>query len=151
MNDNIEEKFKEILESMELPIELVLVTKSFKKHASVFCIKNLLFRIGFDKELIFQVTSDYHDLFSSGEVKDRWLEIDISSIDELAGYSTQIQQIFESELNKVHGDAFHCCSRYLECSENKACVHSDFIFSLSCHYRLQLKRNRVFFGANRNI
>lgn len=44
-----------------------------------------------------------------------------------------------------------CCSRYLECSDAKACVHPDKSFALGCGYRQILSSGRIFFGTNRNV
>lgn len=44
-----------------------------------------------------------------------------------------------------------CCSRYLECSDAKACVHPDKSFALGCGYRQILSSGRIFYGKNRNI
>lgn len=44
-----------------------------------------------------------------------------------------------------------CCSRYMECSDAKCCVHPDKSFALGCGYRRILSSGRVFYGKNRNI
>ena len=44
-----------------------------------------------------------------------------------------------------------CCSRYMECSDAKTCVHPDKVFALDCGYRKVLNSGRVFYGKNRNI
>lgn len=44
-----------------------------------------------------------------------------------------------------------CCSRYLECSDAKACTHPDKTFALGCGYRKILVSGRIFYGENRNI
>lgn len=44
-----------------------------------------------------------------------------------------------------------CCSRYMECSNAKACTHPDKVFALECGYRKVLNSGRIFYGENRNI
>ena len=44
-----------------------------------------------------------------------------------------------------------CCSRYMECSNAKTCVHPDKGFALACGYKKILASGRVFYGVNRNI
>lgn len=44
-----------------------------------------------------------------------------------------------------------CCSRYLECSNAKTCVHPDKAFALVCGYRRILSSGKIFYGENRNI
>lgn len=44
---------------------------------------------------------------------------------------------------------FDCCSRYMECSDAKHCVHPDPDFAISCGYRRMLNRGIIFYGTNR--
>lgn len=44
-----------------------------------------------------------------------------------------------------------CCSRYLECSDAKTCVHPDKGVALLCGYRRILNSGRIFYGKNRNV
>lgn len=44
-----------------------------------------------------------------------------------------------------------CCSRYMECSDAKKCVHPDKVFALDCGYRKILDSGRIFYGDNRNV
>nr|DAL91802.1 MAG TPA: hypothetical protein [Caudoviricetes sp.] len=46
---------------------------------------------------------------------------------------------------------FSCCSRYMECSDAKICIHPDKNAALGCYYRRVLHSGRVFYGKNRNI
>ena len=54
------------------------------------------------------------------------------------------------ETVKQQGKDFDCCDRYMECSDARQCVRSDFRAFL-CGYRKVLKSGRVFFGKNRNV
>lgn len=44
--------------------------------------------------------------------------------------------------------AFSCCSRYLECSNAKRCIHPDPLFSFCCFYNKNLKQGNIFYGKN---
>lgn len=44
-----------------------------------------------------------------------------------------------------------CCSRYLECSNAKQCVHPDPAFALGCGYRKVMASGKIYYGENRNI
>lgn len=46
---------------------------------------------------------------------------------------------------------FDCCSRYIQCSDAKVCIHPDPKLSMLCGYRRILKSGRIFYGENRNI
>lgn len=45
-------------------------------------------------------------------------------------------------------DAFGCCSRYRQCSDEKRCVISDYTHSAHCAYRKNLENGRIFYGKN---
>lgn len=51
----------------------------------------------------------------------------------------------------LSSDPFGCCSRYVECSDQKKCIHPDFIFAASCQYKRNLEQGRIFYGKNKNI
>ena len=44
-----------------------------------------------------------------------------------------------------------CCSRYMECSDVKHCVHPEPALALKCGYRKILSSGRIYYGENRNI
>ena len=44
-----------------------------------------------------------------------------------------------------------CCSRYMECSNAKRCIHPDPSFALVCGYRKILASGKIYYGENRNI
>ena len=49
-------------------------------------------------------------------------------------------------------ELFGCCSKYLECSDQKKCLHENsFYHKVCCWYRKSLDKGRIFYGENRNI
>lgn len=46
---------------------------------------------------------------------------------------------------------FGCCSRFIECSDRKKCVHENRLYSKACSYRENLEKGQIFYGKNRNI
>lgn len=46
---------------------------------------------------------------------------------------------------------FGCCSRYMQCSDAKKCVHPNKLYSTACAYRHNLEHGRIFYGKNKNI
>lgn len=47
--------------------------------------------------------------------------------------------------------SWDCCSRYMECSNAKRCVHPDPSFALGCGYRRILASGKIYYGENRNV
>lgn len=46
---------------------------------------------------------------------------------------------------------FGCCSKFIECSDAKKCLHENKLYATSCSYRKNLEAGRIFYGKNRNI
>ncbi len=45
---------------------------------------------------------------------------------------------------------FGCCSRFVECSDAKRCLHENTLYSKGCAYRSNLEAGRIFYGINKN-
>lgn len=65
-------------------------------------------------------------------------------------YTTFLSKITGETINRYPKE-WDCCSRYLECSDAKACVHPDKLFALGCGYRKILQSGKIYYGKNRNI
>lgn len=48
-------------------------------------------------------------------------------------------------------NSFGCCSRFIECSDAKKCVHENKVYSMGCKYRANLDMGKIFYGKNKNI
>ena len=48
-------------------------------------------------------------------------------------------------------ETFGCCHRYVECSDQRKCLHPDILHSKGCMYRVNLENGRIFYGKNKNI
>ncbi len=46
---------------------------------------------------------------------------------------------------------FGCCSKYVECSDAKKCLHKDKLHANGCAYNSNLKEGRIFYGKNKTI
>lgn len=68
----------------------------------------------------------------------------------LKSYVPFLVNIVSETVNRYPKE-WDCCSRYLECSDAKVCIHPDKAFALGCGYRRVLSSGRIFYGKNRNI
>lgn len=68
----------------------------------------------------------------------------------LDGYISFLANVVSETVNRYPKE-WDCCSRYLECSDTKTCVHPNKAFALVCGYRKILSEGRIFYGKNRNI
>lgn len=64
---------------------------------------------------------------------------------------TDFLALISGEVVNRYPKEWDCCSRYMECSDAKTCVHPDRTFALGCGYRKILNSGRIFYGKNRNI
>lgn len=46
---------------------------------------------------------------------------------------------------------FSCCSKFIECSNAKKCIHTNKLYSKACTYRRNLENGRIFYRKNKNI
>jgi hypothetical protein len=159
LNDSrIRKSITNLLAELDLPREVSFNNKNVvkldqkKNHYSLVFIDKLLVRIVPKKtEYVLEFQAEYEKFFTEITVAPRkWVEIRLKELDEIIGLKHNIRKIFEYELKRTHGDPFGCCSRYLQCSDARKCIHEDFLVSLGCHYRINLLENRIFYGKNMN-
>lgn len=67
-----------------------------------------------------------------------------------AAQRAAVYAITLSTIDRCQKD-FDCCSRYMECSDAKMCIHPDKKLAIGCGYRKILESGTVFYGKNRNI
>ena len=53
--------------------------------------------------------------------------------------------------NYESSNSFSCCSRFIQCSDAKKCVHDNKIYAMGCKYRINLDAGKIFYGKNKNI
>lgn len=80
----------------------------------------------------------------------KYIRILIDEKHTIDSYTDFLVQIAGETINR-YPKGWDCCSRYLECSNARACIHPDKTFALECGYRKILNSGRVFYGENRNI
>jgi hypothetical protein len=149
--DKIIDMFNEIIinsslhERESLTSSKVLNYKEHKSHYSILFVNTVIMRI-LQNKLRLEINPIYKKIFDISKTDSNgWLIIDLHTLDDFFQYSDNFVKILDSELNKNHGDRFDCCSNYLECSKDKACVKNDFMFSLQCYYRTNIRQNKVFY------
>jgi len=47
--------------------------------------------------------------------------------------------------------SFACCSRYVQCSDAKKCIHPQQVYAKQCWYRENLENGKIFYGKNKNV
>lgn len=62
-----------------------------------------------------------------------------------------ILSVIAGETVSRYPKEWDCCSRFKECSDAKACVHPDKVFSLGCGYKKILNSGTIFYGKNRTV
>lgn len=77
-----------------------------------------------------------------------WLIIDIDDLTESKKIENLILEIYFSEFTEYD---FSCCSRYLECSDEKKCTQPNKTLALGCSYRRKIEKGIFFYGKNTNV
>ena len=77
-------------------------------------------------------------------------KVALESLSGALDYAPFICAALQTLIDRIPRD-FSCCSRYRDCSEQKACVNPDRGLALGCAYRKILHSGRVFYGENRNV
>ncbi len=125
--------------------------------------EDLTYSVSFFNQLIFKITFrkkassfvEFSPVFSEFcidaiiEKKSKFLKYNMDISGFIEKFNSIVGNILNSELKKVHGESFGCCSQYEVCSDKKECVHDDIEFYLSCQYRLNLINGHIFYGKNR--
>lgn len=67
-------------------------------------------------------------------------------------YITFVHDILDYSVNTFEpADKFGCCSKYIECSNAKRCLHENLFYAKACFYRKNLESGKIFYGENKNI
>lgn len=136
----------------------ILIFQELENYSSVYFMDSneLFFRIRIRKKTRYILIPEvYEDLLPEGTSVSRrkadigMIRIEIQSCEDILKYVDVLKAVLE-RICRNHRD-FGCCSRYLECSDAKACIHPDPKFALTCWYRCNLLDGKIFYGKNRNI
>ncbi len=75
------------------------------------------------------------------------VEIDYSELSE-EFYRYVEEALRYSVTSYMPTNLFACCSKYVECSNAKKCLHNDLLYAKGCWYRSNLENDRIFYGKN---
>lgn len=129
-----------------------------KKNDAVVATKSIL-RVEYKKDSISLIipNSQYRKITSGKnynlDVKDKSTDyvevIVIESSDEIMSFIKD--NILTSLRFYSSSNTFSCCGRYLECSDNKRCMHENNLYAKGCYYRKNLESGKIFYGKNKTI
>lgn len=118
---------------------------------SVFCKSLLIFKLFVLKKgysVSSKIEIDYESKYNEKlqTYRYRATEMELAEIIQKIMVKTD-----EFIINNYHPEIFGCCSRYVECSDNRQCIHPDLLRAKGCQYRKNLEIGRIFYGKNKNI
>lgn len=70
--------------------------------------------------------------------------------ERIVEYADVLASVLQDAINRLPKE-WDCCSRYMECSNAKRCVHPDPALALKCGYRKILSSGKIYYGENRNV
>lgn len=79
-----------------------------------------------------------------------WSRVSFNSQDELTSLYPLFLQLFEESYLLLNVELYSCCSRFIQCSDEKVCVQPNKRLALGCQYRKNLTNGRIFYGVNQN-
>lgn len=80
-----------------------------------------------------------------------YTKLPLKSFDQIVeNYKNMLQEVLRTIIERGNKE-FDCCSRYVDCSNARRCIHPDPSFGMKCGYRRNLRENRVFYGANPTV
>lgn len=68
----------------------------------------------------------------------------------ISSHAAALANVIRDTINRLPKE-WDCCSRYMECSNARKCIHPDPTFALGCGYRKILASGQIFYGENRNV
>ena len=80
----------------------------------------------------------------------KYIRVPVDKQHPVESYHDLLVSVTRESVNRYPTE-WDCCSRYMECSDAKKCVHPDKAFALGCGYRKVLQSGRIFYGSNRNV
>lgn len=111
------------------------------------CIQKGKYLVEYSKYIKDHLSNSYIDESQPIKNRESFLKFSLPK-DELQAIKPMISTALQYY---VSGEMFGCCSRYIECSNQKQCVHPDRFYAKACQYKVNLEQGRIFYGENRNI
>lgn len=137
---------KEIYEYMREDLEKTVASNYVDLSLLKFDKRKNYWSITFDGKIVVRLScAESIDFFFSDNEK-----LSIYDISEIDRYIPKLQGLLQEQIDKIPKE-FDCCHLYMECSNEKHCIHSDLSFSKGCGYRRILNSGRIFYGEGRNI
>lgn len=150
--ESIYAKIKRILIDNDKDTEKLNLKELMYYHTILFD-KTALFRIHTGKPIYLEVKSMFKDLipdiFNIKDLKSipLWVKVELNKPSDV--YSL-IDLILETYDETIGYEEFGCCSKFMECSDAKECIHPDIAMSKGCLYKKNLEEGKIFYGKNAN-
>lgn len=134
----------------------LITIKHGKSYSSIWFGSLLAFRLCLRKNNYIEVSADLKDkvlqlgpLSEQKPVAGRFWRVNLDE-DAIANNAAVLGDVVKATVDRTPKE-WDCCSRYLDCSDAKGCVHPDKKVALLCGYRQVLNSGRIFYGKNRNV
>ncbi len=115
------------------------------------CIRKNKHYIGISNACMGEIPEKYRPYVLSKYKYENYTNFSLDPTEDGVLFFAELVSSALDELTYNQQKGFDCCSRYLECSAAKQCVHPNSALATSCAYRKSLRSGCVFYGKNRNI
>lgn len=153
--------FLSVMERNGIPEESLTIVPMKSYYSVIIRDTYLVCRIRCSKQLRYisfrQLQPEQSDLIkpfcvsqTKSEKDSGFIRVNLSDSVSSSALEALMSTVMTNTVNSIP-KVFDCCSRYMDCSNAKRCVHPNPDFALDCGYRRILNSGRVFYGENRNI
>lgn len=151
--------------------------KKNKNSISFFAYGNILLKLFLQKDLAFEIREisqddivnlielekeplkiitleNFVDKFSKASKRNgniNYIKCNLENIYSINKVKNELKEVYYYLFLASPVDSFGCCSRYNECSNVRECINPDKKMAQGCQYKENLKKDRVFYGRNRNV
>lgn len=146
-----------LIHNREQPIEIAFEQKKTYWLVSFFEIPSLRIICGKTNYISFaqpykKFLSAYPNLTIHQTKSEKlWSRVVITTLEEVVNLQPLFWEVYDEACLLGASEPFGCCSRYMECSDNKKCIQSNPKIYRDCQYRKHLLNGKIFYGVNRNI
>lgn len=147
--------YQEILPSLQDVLDKNWADRSLlsleerQNYFSIMFDGSVVARLNFGKNAFVEFP-DIGIMLPEGKKRDKYIHVKLQNPNETRNYVTYMIAVIQKIIESIPKE-YSCCSRYMECSDKRACTNPDKDMAMRCGYRKVLMSGKVFFGANRNI
>lgn len=119
-----------------------------KKNNFIFCLKNDYFAMINETDI--PVEYEINNIKSLPDFTRIFIRNNFCEFEKAIDYIFTFCEAYV-DAHYIPDHTFDCCDLYMQCSDEKHCTCTDYLYSKCCTYKNKLENGIIFFGKNRNV